>query len=215
MAEHYVSDEEQLENIKNWLKTNGPAIIAGIVIGVAAIVGWQYWTAHRAGQAEQASLHYQNLVQSVDRSDYAQAREQGQTLIQEFADTPYGALTGLMLARLAVEEGDMTAAIRHLEWVIEHADLKELKDVVRLRLVRVLLAKDQLDEAEAQLNQINNANFTAQIQELKGDIHSARNQWEEARNAYQAALAASGPAGNTQLLQIKLNNLPSPAVSQK
>lgn len=215
MAEHYVSDEEQVENIKNWLKTNGPAIVAGIVIGVAAIVGWQYWSAYRAGHAEQASLHYENLVQAVDGSDHAQARNQGQILIQEYPNTPYGALTGLMLARLAAEEGDLTTATEHLEWVIEHADLAELKDIARLRLARVLLAEDRLEETEAQLNQINNAHFIAQIEELRGDIYAARDQLAEARNAYQAALAASGSAGNTELLQVKLDNLPPRVDSEK
>lgn len=211
MAEHYVSDEEQLENIKSWLKANGPAIIAGIVIGIAAILGWQYWSHYRAGHAEQASLRYENLAAAMDRSDYAEARSRGEALIQEFSDTPYATLTALMLAQAAVAEGDMTAAAGHLEWVIQHTGLQALKDVARLRLARVLLAEDRLDEAESQLNQVNNANLFAQVEELRGDISWARNQPSEARNAYQAALAAAGPTGNTELLQIKLNNLPAPA----
>lgn len=215
MAEHYVSDEEQLENIKTWLKTNGPAIIAGIVIGIAAILAWQYWTAHRATQAEQASLYYGNLLRTIEQSDYAAARQQGQILIQEFADTPYGALSALMLARLAVEAGDMAAGAEHLEWVIAQAELDEIRDIARLRLARVRLTEGKLDQAEAQLNQVNHASFTVQVEELKGDLYVARNQPAEARSAYQAALAASDPAANTELLRIKLDNLPSPAASEK
>ena len=42
MAE-LLSEDEQVEAIKQWLKKNGPGIVAGIAIGLAAIGGWRWW----------------------------------------------------------------------------------------------------------------------------------------------------------------------------
>ena len=39
----YLEEEEQIEAIRNWWKENGRSVIAGAVLGLAAIFGWQGW----------------------------------------------------------------------------------------------------------------------------------------------------------------------------
>lgn len=214
MAEHYVSEEEQVESIKKWLKANSGAIVAGIVIGLAVIFGWQYWTAYQAEQAEQASLQYQTLTRAIEDTAVAKARQQGQVLVEEFPTSPYAALAALWLAKLAVDEGDNAAALEQLQWVIEHASQDELKDIARLRLVRVLLAEGRLDDAEVRLEQVSNPSFTAELEELKGDLYLKRNDPLKARAAYEAARTALGSSGGGTLLQVKLDNLPSPPIQE-
>ena len=118
-----------------------------------------------------------------------------------------------MLARLAVEGGDNAAAAEHLEWVVERADQAEIAAIARLRLARVLLAEGKLDEAQAQLSQVDNPSFASEAEELKGDIHVARNEPVKARAAYEAARIAGGLSGDNRMLQLKLDNLP-PAPSE-
>ena len=48
--------------------------------------------------------------------------------------------------------------------------------------------------------------FKATVAELKGDVYVAKNESEQARSAYQAAVDAGGLENNS-LLQIKLDNL--------
>ena len=42
MSDH-LTDEEQVEKVKAWLKENGTSIVAGVVIGLGGIFGWQFW----------------------------------------------------------------------------------------------------------------------------------------------------------------------------
>ena len=88
---------------------------------------------------------------------------------------------------------------------MEHAHQEGIKDIVRLRLARVLLAEKRYNGAEELLDQMTGTSFTAELENLKGDLYVARNQLAKARAAYQAALGASG--GNP-MLQMKLANLP-------
>ena len=65
------------------------------------------------------------------------------------------------------------------------------------------------------MNSVTDGNFTAAVEELRGDIYFADDQLELARTAYQAAQAAAGPGGASSLLQLKLDSLPAdPAVAE-
>jgi predicted negative regulator of RcsB-dependent stress response len=208
MAEHFASDDEQVEALKRWWKENGTGILVGIGIGVAGILGWQYWNSYVTGQAEQASLHYDALHEALRSEDTAKAREQAEILMDAYESASYATLAALMLARLAVEGGDNAAAAEHLEWVVDRTDQPEIAAIARLRLARVLLAEGKLDEAQGQLSQVDNPSFVAEAEELKGDIHAARNEPVKARAAYEAARVAGGLSGDNRMLQLKLDNLP-------
>ncbi len=203
--DHYVSEDEQVEAIKKWWKVNGGAIVGGVVIGLLVIFGWQYWSSYRVNQAEQAALRYAALSRAIEANDTDQARQEGRVLIEDFSASAYATLAAFQLAKLAVQEGDNATAIGRLEWALEHSRQDGIKDIARLRLARVLLTEKRYDAAEELLNQVTGTSFTAELENLRGDLYVARNKLAEARAAYQAALGAGG--GNA-MLQMKLENLP-------
>ena len=206
MADHYVSDDEQAEAVKRWLRTNGPAIGTGIVLGLAIIFGWQYWNNYQTTQSEQASLNYDTLTVAVERGEGEIVRQLGQQLQDDYPDLTYSALGTLMVARFEVEQNDLKAAIEQLQWVLDNSDQPELQSIARLRLARLLLADGQLDAAEQQLDALDSPHFTLEREEMRGDLYLAREQPDQARTAYEAALAAAeGAAGNR--LQLKLDAL--------
>ena len=198
------TDDERVEDIKKWWKENGASILVGIVLGVIAIFGWRYWASHRDAQAVTASRAYDAFVVAAEKTDAEAARQLGQNVLADFPQSPYASLTALRLARLAVEGGDLAGASQSLEWVIGNARLDELKDIARLRLARVKLAAGQISDAEKLLEAVTSANWSAEREEIKGDLWVASKQPEKARTAYAAALVAK--SGN-RLLQLKLDNL--------
>lgn len=203
------SDEEQLEAITQWLKTNGTAIITGVAIGIAAILGWQYWNSQQAAQAEAASLQFDALQQAIATQDLDSAQRQGAALIDDYDDSLYATLAALLLAKLAVEQGNHATAAEHLHWVLDTTDQTEIKDIARLRLVRILLTEQRYDEAAAQLDQVTTSSLTAEREELRGDLHLAQGKTDQARSAYQAARVAQDDSALAALLDLKLNNLPA------
>ena len=211
----YHSDDELVEEIKQWWKTNGIAIIAGITIGLGAIFGWRYWNAYQGAQAEEASFHYNALIQALEKNDAAEIQKQGEILVTDFPKSLNTVLAALNRAKSVIAADDLAEAAEHLEWAVANGDLPALKDIARLRLARVLLAQDRLPEAESQLEQVGNLNFYVQREELKGDLYVARGEPAQARVAYEAALQADKTGGQNSLLRMKLDNLPAPAAEEK
>ena len=95
-----------------------------------------------------------------------------------------------------------------MQWVIENAEVTELKDVARLRLARILNAEGDLDAAIANLNGIEADSFRPAIDELKGDIALAGDDRRKAVEAYRQALRADDlDASSRQRVKIKLSDL--------
>ncbi|MEZ5589807.1 MAG: tetratricopeptide repeat protein [Gammaproteobacteria bacterium] len=143
MAE-LLSEDEQVEAIKQWLKKNGPGIVAGIAIGLAAIGGWRWWQNYQANITYTASSYYEAMLTAL-REDAPKARGQAAVLTDNYADTTYGVFAAFMLAKLDAESGDHEQAIAWLEWVLAHTEQRDLVDIARLRLAHVLLAANRLD----------------------------------------------------------------------
>ncbi|NBC22882.1 MAG: tetratricopeptide repeat protein, partial [Gammaproteobacteria bacterium] len=74
------SEKETVEAIRNWWQENGKFIIAGIVLGVGGLVGWNQWQAHEAEQAESASAVFEKLIDAVERGSEYDAKAAAATL---------------------------------------------------------------------------------------------------------------------------------------
>ncbi len=198
------SEEEQLERLKDWWSRNGKFLIAGLVIGLAAVVGTRLWSDARNTAAEAASQQYERLLGMIEKGDFEQAEQTAGTLLTEYSATPYASLAKLMLARLNVEKGDLVAAAAFLRQVMDGAEQEEIRQIARLRLARVLLAEGKIDAAGSVIEGADSA-IQADAEIIRGDIYLAQGKSSEARAAYERAMTLG--AGNQRLLQMKLDDL--------
>ena len=202
------TEEQQIAELKKWWGENGTSIIVGLALGLACVFGYRTWLAYQGNQAAQASAVYTVMLQGLERNDGQLVSERADLLITEFSSTPYAAFAALALAKIRSGEGDLEAAATQLRWVLDNGDAAVVMDTARLRLARVLLAQQQLDEAEALLQQPHStAAFDGLYAEIAGDIYSARDNFAAASEAYQRALTAT-PANNPgyHMLQLKHEN---------
>ena len=142
------TDEERLESLKRWWSEHGRALIGGVVIGLAGISGWTFWQNYDEGQAEAASALFQAASEAAAAGDHAAVREAGSALLADHAGREYAAAASLLLAGSEIMEGRPDAARTHLDWVVKHAELPELRQVARLRLAETTFA-DRRSERSA------------------------------------------------------------------
>jgi predicted negative regulator of RcsB-dependent stress response len=202
----YQTEEEQIEAIKKWWKENGKSIIAGVVIGLGGVLGWQAWSQYTDSVGGQAALHFQQLTGAMETGAPVIAQAQGEQLMSEYEGTPYAVFAALELARLHVDEGDTAEARSRLRWAMEHADDEGLAQIARLRLARLVLDAGELDEAARLLDQPHDPSFAGAVAELRGDLAKARGSYEAAAEAYAEALERG--VGDTTVVQMKLDDLP-------
>ncbi len=202
-----LTDDEQVEVLKKWWKENGTAIVVGIVIGVGAIIGFWKWTEYKETRSLAASALYDEFVTAIgdEKIDAATSYE---SLKKDYEGTTYAALSALRMAAVDYAKGDTDKAIEHLRWATSHPGHDSVGHIARLRLAKMLVAKNALDEAEKLLKDISEPAFDAKYAVIKGDIYRMRGDIEKARSAYELALASTSFGGKQrELVQMKLDDL--------
>lgn len=200
-----LTDEEKVELLKKWWKENGGSIITGVVLGLALLFGGKAWFAYQERQAATASNIYAVMMVALDNGNAAVVTQRAGILMTDFSSTPYASLAGLALAKLKLDEGELVAAHAQLRWVLDNTGSEVLRETARLRLIRVLIAEQDLEGAEALIAQANKAGaFEALYAEIDGDIYTARGDFINASKAYEQALAAmAGDSPGRKQLQLK------------
>jgi len=207
MAE-YETEEEQVEALKKWWKENGTAVIAGAVLGVAALGGWRFWEHHQETQAAEASDLFASVQESLVSADTTALQAQTDTMQKKYKSTPYAALATLHLAKSQAEQGELAAAIEGLRWVVDNSKQDTVQNIARIRLARALLADSKLDEASAVINHSIPQAYASLVDEIRGDIFVAKGETEQAKQAYDQALESASASG-VEYLRMKRNNLGS------
>ena len=67
--EIYSNDEQQVEALQRFLKENGLAIFAGLVIGLGGLYGFRQYQEHQLEQLEAQSTAYNQLLEDVQKPD--------------------------------------------------------------------------------------------------------------------------------------------------
>jgi predicted negative regulator of RcsB-dependent stress response len=211
-VEEYLSEKEQIQQIKNWWRENGAFVVAGLVLGVAGLAGWNYWQSYQISRAEAAGAIYQDLTTAVNSGDRAAAAAALADLEADYAATPYADQGRLMLARLLVESGELDGAAGHLQAIVDSTSDPELERVARIRLARVWVAAGEDDRALEVLDLSRAGAFQARFHEIRGDALASRGEMRAASEEYELALqgAAEGVI-DPQAVQLKMEALDVPA----
>lgn len=203
----YETDEEKVEAIKKWWKENGVSVISGVAIGLGAIFGWRAWINYQDSMGQQASAAFEQLLASADGEDSQSAVAQSQLIAEEFSSTAYATLAALVQARVELNAGNLAAARGALEQAIAMSPDAGLTRIAALRLTRILIAEGNLSTAsDLAAKYDEGGSFAGAFAAARGDIASADGRPEDARAAYEQAIAAGAP--NPEQLQLKLENLP-------
>lgn len=205
MVDVHLSEEEQVEALKKWWKENGRSVIGGLVLGLGAVFGWKMWVDYRTDIANQASARFEQLNQSLTASALGAAGGQAESLINDYQGTAYAVFAAMDLARIKLEQGDAEGAVAQLKWALDNSGQRSFRQIIRLRMARILVGNGQLDEAAALIEAGDSDSFGGEIAEVRGDIARARGDVAAARLAYQDALA--NQVSNPNDVQMKLDDL--------
>ncbi len=203
----YVSEEQQVEQIKKWWAENGSSIIIGVVLGVGGIIGWRFWGEHQINQAAQASTHFEAMLFSLKNNQLDKAEQSAQLIHNEFSGTPYSVYAQLTLAKIQFEQKQYAQAETTYQAIIDDNGSDPIGFVARKRLADVYIDEKKYDEALAVLSVDYPPSFTAAFEERKGDIYRYQGKKDEANAAYLLAKFADIKAEDTQFLQQKADSL--------
>jgi predicted negative regulator of RcsB-dependent stress response len=203
-----LEEQEQIDVVKAWWKANGNTVLLGVAVFVAIVAGIQGWRYYQHQQMTQAAGLYEALQGAAEKQDAKNVREIAGQLMDRFPRTAYASRAALSAARSNHEAGDGKSAKAQLQWVMEHTNSDEIRDVARLQMAGMLLDEKNHEEALKLLESKHGAGFDGLYADMKGDVLLASGKSEEARAAYQLALEKMDPAGGYRgLVQLKLDGL--------
>jgi predicted negative regulator of RcsB-dependent stress response len=207
-VDEYMSEKEQWEWLKGWIKENSPWILGGVAIGGLIVWGWFWWGDRSDRLALEASAKYTQIADALSHGDKTKAQSLTTDLEKDYSSSPYVDQAHLLLARAAVDAGELDKGAGILKSVMEQTKDGQLALVARMRLARVQLAQKQPDAALATLAAVDAGAFKPRFEEVRGDVLYAKGDKPGALAAYRAAREESSKQGaDTQLLDLKIDDL--------
>lgn len=204
----YLTEQEQVELLKSWVKQYSLVIISGVLIAVIGISGWRFWQQRQLKIYQHASMVFDEMLTNRARHDEAATLVQAKKLFSHYSETPYGQFAALMLGRNAIANNNYPEAEKQFSWVLKNSDISSLRQIARLRLARLKIAENAPQEAITLLDKIDDKSFSGMIDEVKGDAYLSMKNTDSAKKWYQQALQELPNAEVMRpLLQMKLDNL--------
>lgn len=203
--EVYSTENEQVDALRRFFIENGKALAIGVVIGIGALLGWRYWQNHQQAEMTGASQSYQQASEALTGG-----KADGVALAEKFIEknaNNYGVLAALQVAQHDVDQKDFAKAEQRLAWAQGQTKDENLKSLIELRLARVQLQENKLDDALKTLDLVKATGWVAMAQDVRGDVLVKKGDVKGAREAYSKGLASDASQSLQALLRMKLNNL--------
>ena len=195
------TEEEQVEQIKKWWNSNGKQIIAGAVIGLAAIFGWNTYTDYQDNQSLKARSLYLNYASD---SNNLGAYDK---LTSDFSSSTYSDQAILLMAKYLFDAGSYDQALAIISPLIYNSS-SVIANTASLRAASIYLQLGQHDQALSILKKQSEDGFSGLVYNAMGDIYLDLGNISEAQKYYSLAIDNIAEYSNlTQLIQIKLDDL--------
>lgn len=208
MDDYLLSEREQWDALKRWLRENGLAIVAGVAVAALGLGGYRWWQAYQDNADLAAGAMFVQMENAFSQGNRTQAFILLGDLERQYPSSPYADQAKLASARAFVEDGDLVRAGDELRDVMQHSRDPILKPIARLRLARVQIAQHQPAAAIATLNGAAPGALAPQYEDARGDAYYAMGDKTVALAQYRLARATDS-AGQTDsgLLDLKISDL--------
>jgi predicted negative regulator of RcsB-dependent stress response len=204
--EEYLSEEEQWQAVKRWVRENTLWVLAGVAIAAAGLGAWQWWQARQERQLVAASTQYEQLFQAYAGARTDQIKKLATELIAQHPGTAYAEQAQLLLAGHYHAQNLPAEALTTLQTLLAGTHDKDLALLVRLRMARIQLGSQKPDEALATLAATEPGTYAARFAEARGDALYAKGDRAGALAAYRQA-QQDGSTVDGELLSLKINEL--------
>jgi len=200
------NDEQQVEQVKTFIKEYGPWIVAGLVIGLGSMFTWRNYQASQDVAAQTKTAAYEQVLEQLQNTETLANTEFANDVLAGLEGSTYAALTRLQLASKAVNDDNLDEAAQLLAAALKETSRSELKSLISLRLARVEVARGEFNAAKQALANVVEQGYAALKAEVEGDLMFAQGELSAAKTAYENALALSSRGANP-FLEMKLDNL--------
>lgn len=202
----YLSEQEQIEQIRRLWSAYGRSILTGVFISLVGWFSYHAWFSHKAEQQEIDSASYQSVL------DGFLSGSGGVSETEITADSVYAYYTRMIRAASIVNKGDVSAAVQDivsLEQVANGKD-QDVKAMASVRLAKLYYSDGKYDQAVSAIGDASGCfGYRAECFEIKGDVLKKLGRFSDAKQAYGDALSAlHDDVEKKKIVEMKMSDLP-------
>lgn len=182
-----LEEQDQLDALKTWWKTNGSKVLIVASLLVITFGGYEGWKQYQAKQSEAASTMFMQLG-DTSPTDVKAIQALSGEIIEKYPSTPYAARAALLSAKVHYNAKDVDNAKIKSEWAYKNAKEDAVKTLAQLQLAAILFEQKDYEAALKLVNEKHESSFNGLFADLKGDVLVAQGKSADAKVAYQEAL---------------------------
>ncbi len=209
------TEEQQVEQLKEWWSENGTALIVGAILGLSGFFGWKYWNEKQIAYQESASQLYMTVTEELEKENSSKLIENATAVKSRFADSSYAILSAFHIAKAAIKENDLDAAVTEFTWVIDNHGGNELVQIAKLRLARIFVAQHNAEQALGLLSLPKESGYFEFASLIKGDALMSLGRESEALVAYKEAESVNKTTANHPTLKLRIESLDAGIAEQE
>lgn len=182
------TDEETVDLIRNWLRQYGLTILGGLGLGIAGVIGYEWWQSSQSHSAQEDANAVESLRLAVEAGDLAQAEKAFAPLAQSSGEM--AEMGALLMARAQTEAGDYVNARTQLQKAAASKDAV-LAQTANWYLAQLSAREGDWDGVLAQVQGLQAGIYASGAHILAAQAYRAKNEPEKALAALENAQARS------------------------
>ena len=184
MAVDLNDDNSLNEKAAIFWEKNKKYIIFGVILFVAIYLSTNFYFNNQKKSHFVASEIYQKIQLEFEDGDISSYVTE---LKAEHGNSPYAGRASLILAQSHSKNNKVEDALVELDWVINNSFEQSIKSLALYSKAKLYLMKNELEQAEKNVNLINTQGYEGLKNIVLGDIYLSRKNNEKALEFYQLA----------------------------
>jgi len=184
MAVDLNDDNSLNEKAAIFWEKNKKYIIFGVILFVAIYFSTNFYFTNQKKSHFVASEIYQKIQLEFEDGDISSYVTE---LKAEHGNSPYAGRASLILAQSHSKNNKVEDALVELDWVINNSFEQSIKSLALYSKAKLYLMKNELEQAEKNVNLINTQGYEGLKNIVLGDIYLSRKNNEKALEFYQLA----------------------------
>ena len=203
-----LEEQERIDTLRYFLRDWGKYIIGLIAVIIIAYVADSLWNWYQVRDSAKAAILYQSFSAEAKNNNTPKVYAIANTMENSYPTNEYTAMASMMAAKIAKDKSENTPAEKYLKFVINNSKNNGLVDVARLRLADVYIDEHKFNLVVPLLMEKHDKSFDALYYSKRGDLHLAKGELNQAREAYKAALKMAGDNQSVaEVIQMRLDVL--------
>lgn len=195
------TDEETVDLIRQWLRQYGLVVVGGLALGIAGVLGYEWWKNSRHGNAQQEAQALAALRAAVDAGNKGEADK----IFAGFANSSgeMADMASLLLAKAHVDQQDYAGAQPHFHKASASKDAL-IAQSAGWYLAQLAARESRWDDVLAQTQNLQASIYAVPALQLSAVAHRAKNEPDKALAALENAYSrAADPFLQMQIQALK------------